>query len=221
MGLSRHAGVSRREPQLRTPGGSRQRLRSGTAILVAAPVISIVALAMQPAPDVWQHLFDYVLPPTLLDTALLLGGVGALSLAIGTGTAWAISLHEFRGRQLLLWLVPLPLAIPTYLAAYVYVDLFEPLGLVHRTLALWFPLQDAVRVLPNLRSLPGAIIVIALVLYPYVYLSARTMFQFQSAEFAEAAKTLGAGRWTVFWRSRCRWRGRHWRSESRWYRWKR
>ena len=65
---------------------------------------------------------------SLLDTALLLGGVGALSLAIGTGAAWAISLHEFRGRQMLLWLVPLPLAIPTYLAAYVYVDLFEPLG---------------------------------------------------------------------------------------------
>ena len=123
-----------------------------------------------------------------------------MSLAIGTGTAWAISLHEFRGRQMLLWLLPLPLAIPTYLAAYVYVDLFEPLGLVHSTLALWLPLQDAVRMLPNLRSLPGAIIVIALVLYPYVYLSARTMFQFQSAEFAEAAKTLGAGRWTTFWR---------------------
>ncbi|WP_275185745.1 iron ABC transporter permease [Bradyrhizobium sp. CSA112] len=171
-----------------------------TAILVAAPVISIIALAMQPAPDVWPHLIDYVLPRTLLDTTLLLGGVGALSLAIGTGTAWAVSLHEFRGRQMLLWLLPLPLAIPTYLAAYVYVDLFEPLGLVHRTLALWLPLQDAVRVLPNLRSLPGAIIVIALVLYPYVYLSARTMFQFQSAEFAEAAKTLGAGRWTTFWR---------------------
>ena len=101
---------------------------------------------------------------------------------------------------MLLWLLPLPLAIPTYLAAYVYVDLFEPLGLVHKTLALWLPLQDAVRMLPNLRSLPGAIIVIALVLYPYVYLSARTMFQFQSAEFAEAAKTLGAGRWTTFWR---------------------
>jgi iron(III) transport system permease protein len=170
----------------------------GTAILVAAPVISIIALAMQPAPDVWRHLIDYVLPATMLDTALLLGGVGALSLSIGTGTAWAVSLHEFRGRQLLLWLMPLPLAIPTYLAAYVYVDLFEPLGLVHRALAVWFPARDVVRALPNLRSLPGAIAVIALVLYPYVYLSARTMFQFQSAEFTEAARTLGASRWTTF-----------------------
>ncbi|WP_291856358.1 iron ABC transporter permease [Bradyrhizobium sp.] len=175
-------------------------IAAGTAILVAAPVISIIGLAMQPAPDVWRHLIDYVLPLTLRDTALLLGGVGALSLVIGAGAAWTISLHEFPGRGILLWLVPLPLAIPTYLAAYVYVDLFEPLGLAHRALALFFPLHDAMRVLPDLRSLPGAIVVIALVLYPYVYLSARTMFQFQSAEYAEVAKTLGASRWTTFWR---------------------
>jgi iron(III) transport system permease protein len=171
-----------------------------TAILVAAPVISIISLAMQPAPEIWRDLIDYVLPRAILDTALLLGGVGALTLVIGAGTAWLISLHDFRGRGMLLWLMPLPLAIPTYLAAYVYADLFEPLGLVHRTLAIWFPLRDVVGALPNLRSLPGAIIVIGLVLYPYVYLSARTMFQFQTAEFTEAAKTLGAGRWTVFWR---------------------
>jgi iron(III) transport system permease protein len=171
-----------------------------TATLVAAPVISIVLLAMQPAPDVWRHLIDYVLAPTIIDTALLLGGVGALALAIGTGTAWLISLYDFRGRQMLTWLMPLPLAIPTYMAAYVYVDLFEPLGLVHRTLAVWFPLRDAVLALPNLRSLPGAIMVIGFVLYPYVYLSARAMFQFQSAEFTEVARTLGANRWSVFWR---------------------
>src|SRR5882672_4162597 len=155
---------------------------------------------MQPAPDVWQHLIDYVLAPTIIDTALLLGGVGALALLIGAGTAWLISLYDFRGRQMLMWLMPLPLAIPTYLAAYVYVDLFEPLGLVHRTLAVWFPLRDAVLALPNLRSLPGAIVVIGFVLYPYVYLSARAMFQFQSAEFTEVARTLGANRWSVFWR---------------------
>jgi iron(III) transport system permease protein len=171
-----------------------------TAMLVLAPVLSIAALAMQPAPDVWRHLIDYVLPPTLVETALLLGGVATLALLIGAGTAWLISLHDFRGRGLLVWLLPLPLAIPTYLAAYVYADLFEPLGLVHRTLALWFPLREVVAALPNVRSLPGAIIVIALVLYPYVYLSARAMFQLQSAEFAEAARTLGANRWRVFWR---------------------
>ncbi len=171
-----------------------------TAALVAAPVISIVSLSMQPAPEVWHDLINYVLPAAMIDTALLLAGVGALTLLLGAGTAWLISRYDFRGRGILLWLMPLPLAVPTYLAAYVYADLFEPLGLVHRTLAIWLPLRDAVGWLPNLRSLPGAIVVIGLVLYPYVYLSARAMFQFQTAEFAEVAKTLGAGKWTVFWR---------------------
>lgn len=163
-------------------------------------MISIFALAVQPAPDVWHDLINYVLPAALLDTALLLVGVGALTLLIGAGTAWVMSRHDFPGRSMLLWLMPLPLAIPTYLAAYVYADLFEPLGLVHRTLAIWLPLHDALGLLPNLRSLPGAIVVIGLVLYPYVYLSARATFQVQSTEFVEAATTLGASRWTVFWR---------------------
>jgi iron(III) transport system permease protein len=169
-----------------------------TAALVAMPVIAIVVLAAQPAPDVWQHLIDYVLPLALRDTALLLFGVGLVALGAGAGSAWLISLHDFPGRGLLLWLLPLPLAIPTYIAAYIYVDLFEPFGLVHRTLTLWLPPRDALALLPNLRSLPGAIFIIGIVLYPYVYLSARATFQLQSAEFAEAARSLGANRWNIF-----------------------
>lgn len=169
-----------------------------TAALVAMPVAAIVALALQPAPDLWRHLADYVLPFALRDTALLLLGVGAVALVAGTTTAWLISQHVFPGRGLLVWLMPLPLAIPTYIAAYVYVDLFEPLGLAHRTLQLWLPPRDALALLPNLRSLPGAVVVMGLVLYPYVYLAMRAMFQVQSAEFAEAARSLGAGRWTIF-----------------------
>jgi iron(III) transport system permease protein len=169
-----------------------------TAALVAMPVLAIVVLAAQPAPEVWSHLIDYVLPLALRDTALLLFGVGLVALGAGAGSAWLISLHDFPGRGLLLWLLPLPLAIPTYIAAYVYVDLFEPLGLVHRMLTLWLPSRDALALLPDLRSLPGAILILGIVLYPYVYLSARATFQLQSAEFAEAAKTLGANRWNIF-----------------------
>ena len=118
-----------------------------TAALVATPVIAVIVLAARPAPDVWQHLIDYVLPLALWDTALLLLGVGLVALGAGAGSAWLISLHDFPGRGLLLWLLPLPLAIPTYIAAYVYVDLFEPLGLVHRTLTLWLPSRDALTLL--------------------------------------------------------------------------
>lgn len=169
-----------------------------TALAVAAPVLSILLLALQPVPELWPHLVAYVLPQALHDTALLLLGVGIVTLGIGTGSAWLVSSHDFIGRRLLIWLMPMPLAIPTYLAAYVYVDLFEPLGLVHQALATAMPAGEAIGWLPNLRSLPGAIFVIGLVLYPYVYLSARAMFQHRSADFAEAARVLGAGRWTIF-----------------------
>lgn len=169
-----------------------------TAALVAMPVLAIVLIAAQPAPDVWQHLIDYVLPLALRDTALLLAGVGLVTLGAGAGSAWIVSRHDFAGRGMLLWLLPLPLAIPTYIAAYVYVDLFEPLGLLHRTLMLWLPPRDALALLPSPRSLPGAILIIGMVLYPYIYLSARAAFQLQSADFAEVARTLGAGRWDIF-----------------------
>jgi iron(III) transport system permease protein len=171
-----------------------------TGVVVVLPVISIALLALQPAADLWPHLLSYVLPRATLDTALLLAGVGALATVLGVGAAWVISSHDFPGRGLLIWLMPLPLAIPTYIGAYVYVDVFEPLGVVHNTLSLWLPRQDALKLLPTVRSLPGAIVIIALVLYPYVYLSARAMFQTQSAEFAEAARLLGARRWQEFFR---------------------
>ncbi|ABD06172.1 Binding-protein-dependent transport systems inner membrane component [Rhodopseudomonas palustris HaA2] len=169
-----------------------------TALIVAAPVISLALTALQPAADVWPHLLAYVLPQSLRDTAWLLLGVGGLTLLIGTATAWLVSSHDFVGRTLLVWLLPLPLAVPTYLSAYVYVDLFEPLGLAHRTLTLLLPAAQAVQWLPNLRSLPGAVGLLALVLYPYVYLSARAVFQAQSADAIEAARSLGAGRLTIW-----------------------
>ncbi|WP_420135225.1 ABC transporter permease [Rhodopseudomonas sp.] len=168
-----------------------------TALIVAAPVISLAITALQPAADIWPHLIAYVLPQALRDTAALLLGVGTLTLLIGTGTAWLVSSHDFAGRTLLLWLMPLPLAVPTYLSAYVYVDLFEPLGLAHRMLTLAMPSTDAVRWLPQLRSLPGAVLLLSAVLYPYVYLSARAVFAAQSADPIEAARTLGASRFTI------------------------
>jgi iron(III) transport system permease protein len=168
------------------------------ALAVATPVISIIVLAIAPLDGLWPHLIAYVLPQALRDTALLLIGVGVVALIAGGGTAWLVSLYDFRGRAAMLWLLPLPLAIPTYLAAYVYVDLFEPLGLIHKTLMQWMPATDAVTMLPQMRSLPGAILIIGLVLYPYVYLSARATLQLQSAELVEAAKVLGASRWTTF-----------------------
>lgn len=168
-----------------------------TALAVAMPVASVAWLALTPTDDVWPHLLRYVLPQATRDTLLLLLGVGSVTLVAGVGPAWLVSRYDFVGRGAMLWLLPLPLAIPTYIAAYVYVDLFEPLGLIHRALSPWFGVREVTALLPQLRSLPGAIAIIGVVLAPYVYLSARAAFQLQSAEFIEAARVLGAARMTI------------------------
>jgi iron(III) transport system permease protein len=168
------------------------------ATLVAFPLVSLVRLAAIGDADLWPHLSAYVLPVAFLQTALLLLGVAAITSVAGVSTAWLVSTYQFPGRNVLVWMLPLPLAIPTYIAAYVYVDILDAAG----------PLQTALRALfswrtgadywfPPIRSLGGAIFVIGFVLYPYVYFAARAMFQMQSAGLTEAARTLGARPWQL------------------------
>jgi len=163
------------------------------ALLAIAPLASLVALAFDDTGDLWPHLARYVIPATLMKTMLLLAGVAAVTIVIGAGTAWTITTFAFPGRDALSWLLPLPLAIPTYIVAYVYVDILDAIGPVQsalRTVFGWRSVGDYW--FPNVRSLPGAILLFGFVLYPYVYLAARAMFQTQSSLFVEPARMLGA-----------------------------
>ncbi len=165
------------------------------AALVLAPLVSLVRMALQGDEEIWGHLAAYVLLPALADTVLLLGGVGVVATVLGVGTAWMVTAHEFPARNALIWLLPLPLAIPTYIVAYVYVDLFDALGPLQSLLRTVFGWESPGHLLFEIRSLGGAIFVMGFVLYPYVYLAARVMFQTQSLELMEMARALGAGPW--------------------------
>src|SRR5690554_4352999 len=129
-----------RQRAARLPGGNPPRHRGSLtaaaviALLVPAPVISQVAEAFSSDSSLWPHLLAHVLPPTLIDAALLLGGVGVLVVAIGTGSAWLVTAYDFRGRALLDWALLLPLAMPTYIVAYAYMDLLHPIGPVQTSL---------------------------------------------------------------------------------------
>ncbi|MDN7760322.1 iron ABC transporter permease [Burkholderia multivorans] len=171
------------------------------AAAVAAPLAALVAAAFDADLAHWRHLAAFVLPQALANTLLLLAGVGTIVSIVGTGCAWLVTAYDFPGRRTLTWALLLPLAVPTYIVAFAYLDLLHPIG----------PVQSAVRWLlgfesprqfrlPDLRSLPGAVFVLGFVLYPYVYLSTRAMFVTQSASLLEAARTLGAGRVATFWR---------------------
>jgi iron(III) transport system permease protein len=169
-----------------------------TALLVLMPIASLFAIALQGDAEIWPHLIANVLPPALHDTALLLAGVAAATGVLGVGSAWLVTAHQFPGRDALAWLLPLPLAVPTYITAYVYVELFDSAGPVQSALRSALGLTRTQYWFPEVRSLPGCILVMSLALYPYVYMSGRAMFVTQSACMIEVARTLGASRPRMF-----------------------
>jgi len=167
-------------------------------MLVLMPLASLIGIAAQGDADIWPHLIANVLPASLVDTVVLLTGVALLSGSMGVATAWIVTAHRFPGRDALVWLLPLPLAVPTYITAYIYVELFDAGGLVQMALRNATGWSRADYWFPEIRSLPGCIVVMSVVLYPYVYIAARTMFLTQSASMLEVARTLGAGRVKLF-----------------------
>ncbi|MFL9828521.1 ABC transporter permease [Rhodoplanes sp. SY1] len=139
-----------------------------------------------------------MLPDAILTTALLLAGIAALTALIGVGTAWLVAVHDFPGRSLMAWLLPLPLAFPTYIVAYVYADTLDTLGPVQGALRWLLGIAEpAGSLLPEPRSLGGAVVIMSLVLYPYVHLAMRASFQGRSAVLIEAARLFGASPWRI------------------------
>jgi iron(III) transport system permease protein len=168
------------------------------AAAVLLPLASLAVFAFRGDVEIWPHLVHYVIPRATRDTAILLAGVAVLTAVAGIGAAWIVTAYDFPGRKSLVWLLPLPLAFPTYIVAYVYVSIFDAAGPVQSALRTLFGYHTAAEYwFPSLRSLPGAIFVFSLVLYPYVYLAARAMFLTQSASLIEVARTLGASRFML------------------------
>lgn len=187
----------------------RQRLSPATltvaailaVMLMPLAVIVWVALTPETGAALWLGLITSVLPRAAWTTALLMLGVGLVTGIIGVATAWLITACRFPGHGVLAWALVLPLSIPTYIVAYAHVELMDFTGPVQtalRAVTGWRSARDYW--FPASRSLPGAIFVMAAVLYPYVYLSARAMFQSQAAATLEAARLLGASATGVFFR---------------------
>lgn len=172
-----------------------------TAALVVVPIVAIAAVALADTGMLWSHVLQYVLPQAAWNTLLLLVGSGIIATMVGTGAAWIVSAYDFRGRGILEWALLLPLAVPTYIMAYAYLDILNPLGPVQGVIrwVLGYSSPREFR-LPDVRSMWGAVLMFGFVLYPYVYLTARAMFLTQAASVVEAARTLGVSRAGIFWR---------------------
>ena len=170
------------------------------AIPVALPLLVVVAALLFPTTAVWSHLMQTVLLTYTVNTLSLMLIVAVLAASIGMGAAWLTAHYRFPGSGWLGVALILPLAAPAYVVGYVYADLFDATGPVQGMLRSLAGVQLGDYYFPAVRSLGGAGLVIALVLYPYVYLLAKTNFQSQAGALYESARVLGMGRSQVFWR---------------------
>lgn len=169
------------------------------ALLALVPVLALLFEALQGSQGLWAHLASSVLATALPDTLVLLVGVGVIAGVLGTLAAWLVAAHDFPGRKILEWALLLPLAMPTYIVAYAYLDILHPIGPVQE-LIRWVLGYSSPREfrLSDIRSTTGCIILLSFVLYPYVYIPVRAMFMTQAGNLIEAARSLGASRTGVF-----------------------
>ena len=170
------------------------------AALVSLPIFVTLLSLAQPAGPIWEHLRDTVLNEYLLNTLTLMMLTGGLSLLLGVSTGWLIGACQFRGRATLSWLLMLPLASPAYIVAYVYTDLLEVSGPVQTALRSWLSLGINDLQFPPIRNLTGAAVLLSLVLYPYIYLLCRNSFAGRSGVQFDAARVLGHGPFSAFFR---------------------
>ncbi|MBF0280712.1 MAG: iron ABC transporter permease [SAR324 cluster bacterium] len=169
------------------------------AMIAILPIAAVIFISLTPGDDIWEHLMSTVLTLYISTTLGLMIGVGIGTLLIGVGTAWLVSMCRFPGKRMFEWALLLPMAMPAYVIAYLYTDILEYSG----------PLQELLRDLfgwktkreywfPEIRSLGGAIAMMTLVLYPYVYLLSRAAFMEQSVCVLEASRSLGRGPYRSF-----------------------
>ena len=169
------------------------------ASLISAPVIFVLSSIFSDTGEIWSHLASTVLPRYLLNSFILMVGVGCGVSVIGVGAAWLITMCRFPGSRLFEWAMLLPLAAPAYILAYTYTELLEFYGPVQmwlREIFSWTSVNDYW--FPEIRSIGGAIALLTLTLYPYVYLLTRVAFLEQSTCTLEASRSLGANPWRSF-----------------------
>lgn len=184
---------------------ARARPVSSSSVIVVAlagvvvlPVAMVAAEALTPTLAVWRHLWSTRLPEMLTSTVALLVLVGAGTLVLGVSLAWLTSAYRFPGRPVFRFALVLPLAMPGYVLGYVFMTTFSYAGPVQSTLREWFG-RDVW--FPEVRTLPGAAVVLVLTLYPYVYVLAMTALREQGLRTWQVARTLGQGRLRAAWRA--------------------
>ena len=166
-------------------------------VLVTIPILTLITNIFGPPGDSWAHLKENLLYSYFINTLVLLAGVALCTFILGVSTAWMISSYNFPGRRYFEWLLILPLGFPGYIMAYTYTGLLDYAGPIQSILRNNFNITVQGGII-DIMNLPGAIFILSISLYPYVYLLARASFLQQSKTLQEAASLLESSRIRTF-----------------------
>lgn len=170
-----------------------------TAALVALPLVTVLLSLAGPYGEALPHLARTILGEVVVNTLIMALLVGVGTIVIGVGTGWLVAACRFPGSRQFEWLLILPLAMPAYIIGYAYMDLLDFAGPVQSWIRATFGLTKGEYWFPPISGIGGASLMFVLVLYPYVYLLARSAFVEQSACIVDAARALGARPQEAFW----------------------
>lgn len=170
------------------------------SLVLSLPLIIVFTSFALPGGEVWQHLYTTVLGEYISNSLLMMCGVGALTLVLGIAPAWLVTMYRFRFSRILEWVLLLPMSMPAYIIAYTYTGMLDYAGPVQSWIRTFTGLGFGEYWFPEVRSLGGAITMLSLVLYPYVYLLTRAAFLAQSFCVLEVCRTLGCNQLQAFYK---------------------
>lgn len=166
-------------------------------LVVAMPVFTILFQLFGPPGSSWDHLKENLLFSLFSNTLLLLLGVALFTFFLGVSTAWLVSNYNFPGRRYFEWLLILPLGFPAYIMAYTYTGIFDYAGPIHSFFRNYLDIHITGSLI-DIMNLPGAVFILSITLFPYVFLISRSSFLQQSKTLQEASSLLGSNRWRTF-----------------------
>jgi iron(III) transport system permease protein len=185
-------------PAIRAVPWGWTALAGGLVLVLTLPLVVVGVGAFRPSGEAWSHVATTLLPEYLLHTLLLAVGAGGVALVVGVGAAWLVTMCDFPLRGFFHWALVLPLAVPAYMAAYTYAGMLDVTGPVQR-IVRWLTGGGTDTFLYwNVMRIEVLALIFGFVLYPYVFLLTRSLFEGRSGRAFEAARMLGRRPWSIF-----------------------
>jgi iron(III) transport system permease protein len=168
------------------------------ALLIALPLLIVFFNVTDEGGEIWNHILNELLPSYITNTLILMLGVGVLTFVVGVSTAWVTSVYEFRGQRFFSWALILPIALPAYISGFTWAGILDYTSPVYVFFRNHLGIDTGQYLFFDILSMSGAIIILSLALYPYVYLITRAYFIRQSASLFDVAASLGKSPISIF-----------------------